>query len=119
MIQADSRRPPLGGNPPARPPSTEIMRDILSDPALLARGSIELLEATLAHYPGAVALIDERGAGIVIGGTEPIVEILRASGRWAEVAGAAARARAEGGAAVEMIACDGPDSPVEATLLPP
>ena len=82
-----------------------------------AHAVLELPLAALAEYPGTVAVINRHGASAVVGGTLSLVETLRANGHWHEVETAATRASALKRAVVTVLA-DGPDSPIEATLLP-
>ncbi len=78
---------------------------------------LELPLAAMSGYPGAVVAFGRRGTSSLIAGSPSLVEALRASGQWAELATAADRAHTTANAAVIVLA-DGPDVPVEATLLP-
>jgi diguanylate cyclase (GGDEF)-like protein len=82
-----------------------------------APAMLELPVAALIDYPGTVVAIDRHGASAVVGGTLPLVETLRARGHWHELEVASQQAAATGRATVIVLA-NGPDSPVEATLLP-
>ncbi len=50
----------------------------------------ELPLAAMSEYPGAAVAVDRHGTSVLIGGPPALVESLRASGRWAELATAAA-----------------------------
>lgn len=93
------------------------MLKIVSTTRPEAPTTLDLPLAALAEYPGTVVAIDRQGASAIVGGTLSLVETLRASGHWHEVEAASGRASATGRAAVIVLA-DGPDSPVEVTLLP-
>jgi diguanylate cyclase (GGDEF)-like protein/PAS domain S-box-containing protein len=87
--------------------------DIRSD----ARAALELPLAAIADYPGTAAVIDRHGTPAITIGTASLVEVLQAAGRWPELAAASARVMVNGVAAIVVLG-DGPDSPIEATLLP-
>lgn len=87
--------------------------DIRSD----TRAVLELPLAAIAGYPGAVAVIDRHGTPSITGGTALLVKVLQAAGRWPELVAASTRVMVNGVAAIVVLG-DGPDSPIEATLLP-
>jgi diguanylate cyclase (GGDEF)-like protein len=93
------------------------MLKIVPIPSPDAPAMLQLPVAALAEYPGTVVTIDRHGDSAVVGGTLSLVETLRAGGVWHEVEAAAERAGVMGHAAVIVLSA-GPDSPVEATLLP-
>jgi diguanylate cyclase (GGDEF)-like protein/PAS domain S-box-containing protein len=82
-----------------------------------ARAVLELPLAAIADYPGTVAVIDRYGTPSIAIGTASLVEVLQAAGRWPELVAASARVMVNGVAAIVVLA-DGPDNPIEATLLP-
>jgi diguanylate cyclase (GGDEF)-like protein/PAS domain S-box-containing protein len=82
-----------------------------------ARAVLELPLAAMADYPGTVAVIDRYGTPSIAIGTASLVEVLQAAGRWPELVAASARVMVNGVAAIVVLA-DGPDNPIEATLLP-
>src|SRR5260370_40898909 len=81
-----------------------------------ARAVLELPLAAIADYPGTVAVIDRYGTQSIAIGTASLVEVLQAAGRWPELVAASARVMVNGVAAIVVLG-DGPDSPIEATLL--
>src|SRR5258707_9331503 len=87
--------------------------DIRSD----THAVLELPLAAIANYPGTVAVIDRHGTPSITLGAASLVEVLRAAGRWPELVAASARVMVNGVAAIVLLG-DGPDSPIEATLLP-
>jgi len=99
------------------PPATETMFKTALKIRPGVRAVLELPLAAMADYPGTVAVIDRSGKPAAAIGRAALVEVLEASGRWPELAAASARVMVNGSATI-VVLCDGPESPIEATLLP-
>ena len=82
-----------------------------------ASAVLELPLGGMAEYPGTVAVIDRFGRPVVAIGEAALVEVLEVSGRWPELVAASARVMVNGSATIVVLG-DGPESPIEATLLP-
>jgi diguanylate cyclase (GGDEF)-like protein/PAS domain S-box-containing protein len=87
--------------------------DIRSD----VRAALQLPLAAVADYPGTVAVIHRDGTPSFTTGTASLVEVLQAAGCWPELVAASTRVMVNGVAAIVVLG-NGPDSPIEATLLP-
>ena len=81
------------------------------------RAVLELPLAAMADYPGTVVVIDRYGKPAAAIGRAALVEVLEASGRWPELVAASDRVVVNGSATIVVLG-DGPESPIEATLLP-
>jgi diguanylate cyclase (GGDEF)-like protein/PAS domain S-box-containing protein len=81
--------------------------------------AVELPMDAMSTYPGAIAVVGRDGASrAVTGGATAIIDTLRASGFWQELAVSAARAIDNGGAAVEIFGQAGAENAIEVTFLP-
>src|SRR5438876_8428485 len=82
-----------------------------------SRAILELPLAGMAEYPGTVAVIDRSGRPLVAIGKAALVEVLEVSGRWPELVAASASVMVNGIPAIVILG-DGPENPIEVTLLP-
>ncbi len=99
------------------PPATETMLKTARNIRPGVRTVLELPLAAMADYPGTVIVIDRYGKPAAAIGRAALVEVLEASGRWPELVAASDRVVVNGSATIVVLG-DGPESPIEATLLP-